>query len=80
LGVGLDAKKLGEAFAKAKAAGKEIKCAMTFPGGTHDMWIRYWLAASGIDPDKDLSTIVVPPRAGFCLMVAKSTSRDRIGR
>jgi nitrate/nitrite transport system substrate-binding protein len=61
LGVGLDAKKLGEAFAKAKAAGKEIKCAMTFPGGTHDMWIRYWLAASGIDPDKDLSTIVVPP-------------------
>ena len=80
LGVGLDAKKLGEAFAKAKAAGKEIKCAMTFPGGTHDMWIRYWLAASGIDPDKDLSTIVVPPRAGFCLMVAKSTSRVRIGR
>jgi nitrate/nitrite transport system substrate-binding protein len=35
--------------------------AMTFPGGTHDMWIRYWLAAGGIDPDKDISTIVVPP-------------------
>ena len=34
---------------------------MTFPGGTHDMWIRYWLAAGGIDPDKDVSTIVVPP-------------------
>ena len=50
-----------EAFAKQKAAGKEVKCAMTFPGGTHDMWIRYWLAAGGIDPDKDVSTIVVPP-------------------
>jgi len=34
---------------------------MTFRGGTHDMWIRYWLAAGGIDPDKDISTIVVPP-------------------
>ena len=34
---------------------------MTFPGGTHDLWIRYWLAAGGIDPDKDISTIVVPP-------------------
>ena len=34
---------------------------MTFPGGTHDLWIRYWLAAGGIDPDKDVETIVVPP-------------------
>ena len=34
---------------------------MTFPGGTHDMWLRYWLAAGGVDPDKDVSTIVVPP-------------------
>jgi nitrate/nitrite transport system substrate-binding protein len=61
LGVTIDAKPLKEAFAKKKAAGKEVKCAMTFPGGTHDMWIRYWLAAGGIDPDKDVSTIVVPP-------------------
>ena len=35
---------------------------MTFPGGTHDLWIRYWLAAGGIDPDKDIQTIVVPRR------------------
>lgn len=56
-----DAKTLGEAFKKNKAAGKELKAAMTFPGGTHDLWIRYWMAAAGIDPDKDISTIVVPP-------------------
>jgi nitrate/nitrite transport system substrate-binding protein len=56
-----DAKALGDAFRKAKAAGKDIKCAMTFPGGTHDLWIRYWLAANGIDPEKDVSTITVPP-------------------
>jgi nitrate/nitrite transport system substrate-binding protein len=60
-GVGLDSSKLKEVFAKKKAEGKEVKVAMTFPGGTHDLWIRYWLAAGGIDPDKDVSTIVVPP-------------------
>ncbi len=60
-GAGLESTPLKEAFAKKKAAGKEVKVAMTFPGGTHDLWIRYWLAAGGIDPDKDVSTIVVPP-------------------
>jgi nitrate/nitrite transport system substrate-binding protein len=61
LKVGTDATALKAAFAKKKAEGKEVKVAMTFPGGTHDLWIRYWLAANGIDPDKDVSTIVVPP-------------------
>ena len=61
LKVGLDASPLKDAFAKKKAEGKEVKVAMTFPGGTHDVWLRYWLAAAGIDPDKDVSTIVVPP-------------------
>jgi len=39
----------------------ESKMAMTFRGGTHDLWLRYWLAAAGIDPDRDVQTIVVPP-------------------
>jgi nitrate/nitrite transport system substrate-binding protein len=57
----LDSSSLKAAFAAKKAAGKEIKVAVTFPGGTHDLWMRYWLAAGGIDPDKDVSVIVVPP-------------------
>ncbi len=61
LKVTTDASPLKAAFEKKKAAGKEVKVAMTFPGGTHDLWLRYWLAAGGIDPDKDVSTIVVPP-------------------
>jgi nitrate/nitrite transport system substrate-binding protein len=61
LRVTTDASPLKAAFAKKKSEGKEVKVAMTFPGGTHDLWIRYWLAAGGIDPDKDISTIVVPP-------------------
>jgi nitrate/nitrite transport system substrate-binding protein len=52
---------LKAAFAARKAAGKDVKAAMTFPGGTHDLWLRYWLAAGGIDPDKDVQTVVVPP-------------------
>jgi nitrate/nitrite transport system substrate-binding protein len=61
LKLGVDAKPFKSALEKKKAEGKELKAAMTFPGGTHDMWIRYWLAAAGIDPDKDIETIVVPP-------------------
>ena len=57
----LDAAKMKGIIAKRKAAGNKITMAMTFPGGTHDMWIRYWLAAGGIDPDKDLELITVPP-------------------
>jgi len=34
-------------IAQRKAAGRKITMAMTFPGGTHDLWIRYWLAAQG---------------------------------
>jgi hypothetical protein len=61
LGVGLDASPLQGRAREEEGAGKEVKVAMTFPGGTHDLWIRYWLAAGGIDPDKDIETIVVPP-------------------
>jgi nitrate/nitrite transport system substrate-binding protein len=38
-----------------------IKAAITFPGGTHDLWMRYWLAAGGIDPDSDVGLEPVPP-------------------
>jgi nitrate/nitrite transport system substrate-binding protein len=59
--VGVDTAPFKVALEKKKASGKAIKAAMTFPGGTHDLWIRYWLAAGGIDPDKEIETIVVPP-------------------
>ncbi len=57
LGAKLDAPPLKAAFA-AEQGGNKI--AMTFRGGTHDLWIRYWLAAS-IDPDREVESIVVPP-------------------
>jgi nitrate/nitrite transport system substrate-binding protein len=51
-----------DALAKAKAGGKaDLKAAITFPGGTHDLWMRYWLSANGVDPTKDVSLVPVPP-------------------
>jgi nitrate/nitrite transport system substrate-binding protein len=45
---------------EAVKAKKEATFAMTFPGGTHDMWLRYWLAAAGVD-QKTVKIITVPP-------------------
>jgi nitrate/nitrite transport system substrate-binding protein len=52
---------LTKAAQQASGKGKKFKAAVTFPGGTHDLWMRYWLAANGIDPNKDADLVVVPP-------------------
>ncbi len=39
---------------------KEVTFAMTFPGGTHDIWLRNWLAAAGIN-QKTVGIITIPP-------------------
>jgi len=36
--------------------------AMTFPGGTHDTWLRYWLRATGVD-ESAVKIITIPPPA-----------------
>jgi nitrate/nitrite transport system substrate-binding protein len=56
-----DPKALKPLVDKAKAAGDPMSFAMTFPPGTHAMWMRYWLASGGIHPDKDVSLITIPP-------------------
>jgi nitrate/nitrite transport system substrate-binding protein len=45
----------------ARAANDPLTFAMTFPPGTHAMWMRYWLASGGIHPDKDVNLITIPP-------------------
>jgi nitrate/nitrite transport system substrate-binding protein len=55
------AKDLKPLIEKAKASGSPMAFAMTFPPGTHAMWMRYWLASGGINPDRDVSLIVIPP-------------------
>ncbi|MEG3956824.1 CmpA/NrtA family ABC transporter substrate-binding protein [Microcoleus sp. herbarium2] len=55
--------KVGTDSAPLKAAfgNQNLPVAMTFPGGTHDLWMRYWLAAGGINPETDVSVIPIPP-------------------
>jgi nitrate/nitrite transport system substrate-binding protein len=39
---------------------KEVTFAMTFPGGTHDIWLRNWLAAASVNA-KSVGIITIPP-------------------
>jgi nitrate/nitrite transport system substrate-binding protein len=58
-------------------ASKEVTFAGTFPGGTHDIWLRYWLAAAGVDQAKVRILTIPPPQMvanmkvgnmdGFCV-------------
>ena len=59
----LDANVKTPADIKKQIADKQTKYtfAMTFPPGTHAMWMRYWLASGGVHPDKDLKLITIPP-------------------
>jgi len=42
-------------------AGRPMVFGHTLRIGTHAMWLRYWLAAGGIDPANDVVLITVPP-------------------
>jgi nitrate/nitrite transport system substrate-binding protein len=59
--VGADPKALQPFVKQAQSLGEPLSFAMTFPAGTHAMWMRYYLGAGGINPDKDISLITVPP-------------------
>lgn len=63
---------------KAKAAlsaKKDLSLAMTFPGGTHDTWLRYWLKAAKIEnknvipipPPQMVANMKVGTMGGFCV-------------
>ncbi len=53
------AKVAGVVASKLKAD-KEVTFAMTFPGGTHDIWLRNWLAAARVS-QKTSKIITIPP-------------------
>jgi nitrate/nitrite transport system substrate-binding protein len=65
--VAADPKALKPFVDEAKAAGTPLNFAMTFPPGTHAMWMRYYLAQGGIHPGDsqggggDITLITIPP-------------------
>jgi nitrate/nitrite transport system substrate-binding protein len=61
-----------------KAGGKTPSFAMTFPGGTHDMWIHLTLAAAGINP-KEVQVKVIPPPQMVANMTAGNMDGFNVG-
>jgi nitrate/nitrite transport system substrate-binding protein len=77
--VDLNAGKMKPLIAARRAKGNKIAMAMTFPGGTHDLWLRYWLAASGINPDSDVELITIPPPQMVANMKVKTMEAYCVG-
>jgi bicarbonate transport system substrate-binding protein len=59
-GLNLASSGAAEYIKDLKQSGSPFKAAYTFPKVNQDFWIRYWLAASGVDPNTDLDLIAVP--------------------
>jgi len=63
----LDAGAAGRALraaltARAREGAREpLKLAVVHPFSGHNYELRYWLAGSGIDPDRDIEIVFVPP-------------------
>ncbi|MBO6719211.1 MAG: ABC transporter substrate-binding protein [Rhizobiaceae bacterium] len=62
----LEPKPAGEALRKVvaarRAAGSDrLRFAVVHPHSGHVYELRYWLAACGIDPERDVETVIVPP-------------------
>jgi ABC-type nitrate/sulfonate/bicarbonate transport system substrate-binding protein len=47
--------------ARERAHRAPLTFAMVYPFSCHNYELRYWLAASGIDPDRDVRLVVIPP-------------------
>src|ERR1044071_4667858 len=75
--VGFKETKKVAAAVKSLQAKKEGTFAMTFPGGTHDIWLRNWPAACGINSKSVRINTIPPPQMvanmrvdnmeGFCV-------------
>lgn len=49
-------------IAQGRAAGEPpLTFAVVFPFSMHMYALRYWLASAGVDPDRDVRLVVVPP-------------------
>ncbi len=55
-----DVSKVNATITAMKKKKPELAFAMTFPGGTHDLWLKIWMEACGIDM-KSVKTITIPP-------------------
>jgi NitT/TauT family transport system ATP-binding protein len=47
--------------ARERARRDPLTFAMVYPFSCHNYELRYWLAAAGIEPDRDVRLVVIPP-------------------
>jgi two-component system, oxyanion-binding sensor len=90
-----NARALAALFADMRERGEAVPTlGMTYPFSSHNYEFRYWLAAGGINPDRDVKLVVVPPPLtsdalaagaidGFCVgapwnMIASERGTGRI--
>lgn len=58
----LDARAVGAALAVvAKRTSPKLRFAVVHPHSAHNYELRYWLAASGVDPERDVEIAILPP-------------------
>ena len=58
----ISANALATLVRRREAQGLEpLTFGMTFPFSTHNYQLRYWMAEGGMDPDRDLRLVVLPP-------------------
>jgi ABC-type nitrate/sulfonate/bicarbonate transport system substrate-binding protein len=58
----LEAAAVGGALATvARADGPKLRFGVVHPHSGHNYELRYWLAASGIDPERDVEIVILPP-------------------
>jgi ABC-type nitrate/sulfonate/bicarbonate transport system substrate-binding protein len=58
----MDARAVGIALATiAKSGGPRLRFGVVHPHSGHNYELRYWLTASGINPERDVEIVILPP-------------------
>jgi len=58
----LDARAVGVALAAiVNSGGHKLRFGVVHPHSGHNYELRYWLSASGVDPERDVEIVILPP-------------------
>jgi ABC-type nitrate/sulfonate/bicarbonate transport system substrate-binding protein len=81
---GTDALAIGKGLravieADRQGARPPLVFAVVFPFSSHSYTLRYWLAAAGIDPDRDVRILVAPPSAMVAMLEQQSIDGYCVG-